>query len=1064
MKLTKIKLINWHIFSDNVINVEGNLLITGENGNGKSTLIDAIFFVLSGGDEKNFNSAANEESKRNLTTYMRGKLGIENKEFLRDDTDIISHIALEFYDEATFSSHILGCVLSIENSSKPRSKFYIALNSKIDSLTFISDECGMNFNEFKEFNAKYDITDLKDTYTAKRTKIAQFLNITDSKKYYELLTKAIAFKPINTDVSDFVFNFLLKEDDVNIESLAKELSEYKEIQRTIEREKDKLACLGTFIDKAKQFVEYQKDIKYLTILKKSADIGSIEKEIEKINNKLLEQSQCIEDSNIDIEFIKEKLKQIVSEIESFEKNGEFLGIKEKNAYCNALKEQKAKLEETIEEVENGLSFEMEIMKSVELKYDFLKDIQSGNIALLNKHIKEYIAELNEVKENLRRDITIKNREIETSNKRIYNLGQELHFISQGKNNYDPKVRDLMTLIKSQLGEKYGRDIAILPLCECIEIVDKEWTDAIEGFLNTQRFDLILAPEYFYDASQVYEKYAKDRNLYDIGIVNTNVEGEVKVLDNSLFTKIKVLNPHAKVKCQKILGRVLCVDSVYEFKPHQTCITKSCMKYTNDTTSAINPRIYAVPFIGEESIIKRKAILEKELAEERLNNGQVNNELKELERKIRTLNYSKLNCNEVDNYWAKLNKLNESIEDLTTEINDISKNEDMIHLMDEFNGLKKQQMDLSSEILEIGKKQAEINATIQSLRNKKYHFEENLKEEKASFEIAYSELDDIEEFKLFKEKFFSLGINPSYEIEKRIRINNNIKDSIQLGMREYVKEYNANLLAEIACINDFISEYNRINETGIVLNEATAAEVFKNAQIAFNENFISKIRDKIKYIRRELDRINDNLKRHPFGSNMETYEFVPQPSGNQELREYARIIMSGKEIGQKDLFTETLDSRDCEIMQGLFDKLAAIGDPTQSEKDLHKYLDYRQYYKYDIVIKDKNQDKTYFSKTHKEKSGGEMQTPFYVIIGACFDELIRRDERISSACIVAFDEAFNNMDESRIITLMNYYKKLNIQLIIVVPTNHSQGLIPCVDTVVSLIKRNNNIYETYLING
>ena len=175
-------------------------------------------------------------------------------------------------------------------------------------------------------------------------------------------------------------------------------------------------------------------------------------------------------------------------------------------------------------------------------------------------------------------------------------------------------------------------------------------------------------------------------------------------------------------------------------------------------------------------------------------------------------------------------------------------------------------------------------------------------------------------------------------------------------------------------------------------------------------------------------------------------------------------MSGKEIGQKNLFTETLDSRDCEIMQGLFDKLAAIGDPTQSEKDLHKYLDYRQYYKYDIVIRDKNQDKTYFSKIHKEKSGGEMQTPFYVIIGACFDELIRRDERISSACIVAFDEAFNNMDESRIITLMNYYKKLNIQLLIVVPTNHSQGLIPCVDTVVSLIKRDNNIYETYLING
>jgi energy-coupling factor transporter ATP-binding protein EcfA2 len=56
-----------------------------------------------------------------------------------------------------------------------------------------------------------------------------------------------------------------------------------------------------------------------------------------------------------------------------------------------------------------------------------------------------------------------------------------------------------------------------------------------------------------------------------------------------------------------------------------------------------------------------------------------------------------------------------------------------------------------------------------------------------------------------------------------------------------------------------------------------------------------------------------------------------------------------------------------------------------------------------------------------------------------------------------------MDEPRIITLMNYYKKLNIQLIIVVPTNHSKDIMPYVDTVVSLKKENNYIYETYLYN-
>ena len=77
MKLTKIKLINWHIFTDITIDVADNTLITGENACGKSTLIDAIYFVLSGGDDKCFNNAANIDARRTIETYIRGKLGNE---------------------------------------------------------------------------------------------------------------------------------------------------------------------------------------------------------------------------------------------------------------------------------------------------------------------------------------------------------------------------------------------------------------------------------------------------------------------------------------------------------------------------------------------------------------------------------------------------------------------------------------------------------------------------------------------------------------------------------------------------------------------------------------------------------------------------------------------------------------------------------------------------------------------------------------------------------------------------------------------------------------------------
>ena len=41
-KLTRLKLINWHRFSDVTIDFGDSTLISGENGAGKSTLLDPI--------------------------------------------------------------------------------------------------------------------------------------------------------------------------------------------------------------------------------------------------------------------------------------------------------------------------------------------------------------------------------------------------------------------------------------------------------------------------------------------------------------------------------------------------------------------------------------------------------------------------------------------------------------------------------------------------------------------------------------------------------------------------------------------------------------------------------------------------------------------------------------------------------------------------------------------------------------------------------------------------------------------------------------------------------------
>ena len=131
------------------------------------------------------------------------------------------------------------------------------------------------------------------------------------------------------------------------------------------------------------------------------------------------------------------------------------------------------------------------------------------------------------------------------------------------------------------------------------------------------------------------------------------------------------------------------------------------------------------------------------------------------------------------------------------------------------------------------------------------------------------------------------------------------------------------------------------------------------------------------------------------------------------------------------------------------------DSVEAENELSSYLDYRNYMSYDIKITNKHGDESYFSKINKEKSGGETQTPFYIVMASCFDELMSKDGKVESTCQVVFDEAFNNMDESRIKSLMEFYKNLNIQILIVVPSNRIAPISPYMDTLVGITKINDH---------
>ena len=266
-------------------------------------------------------------------------------------------------------------------------------------------------------------------------------------------------------------------------------------------------------------------------------------------------------------------------------------------------------------------------------------------------------------------------------------------------------------------------------------------------------------------------------------------------------------------------------------------------------------------------------------------------------------------------------------------------------------------------------------------------------------------------------------------------------------------------------NIFTENANKLNSAYFNFNkelfESVDEEIDYSVQYKKLCNEMGVDHPAIKYLaienaKKDIAELNKGLAQRDF--NGETYEFCVSPTSRDDFKEYYKIIQSGKEYMVNNLLSETLSESQRRIMDDLFIKLSSVENDQETEQMLMEYTDYRNYLDYDIKIKYASGDFAYFSKVNKEKSGGETQTPFYVIMAASFEQVIRnRNQNEDFGCVVIFDEAFNNMDEQRIQEMIKFYNEREIQTFIAVPPSRASTIIPYVNTRLLVIKQNQHSF-------
>ena len=136
----RLLLINWSCFQNEIIKLGSSTLFTGVNGTGKTTILDAMSYLLTANTQ--FNKAA-DDNGRNVTAYIHGDRKTNGQDRYLRPGSVTSYIAMEFYDPLISDYHVIAvCIESRSESDRAVSQWIIKEKSHLEDFNFSSVENG----------------------------------------------------------------------------------------------------------------------------------------------------------------------------------------------------------------------------------------------------------------------------------------------------------------------------------------------------------------------------------------------------------------------------------------------------------------------------------------------------------------------------------------------------------------------------------------------------------------------------------------------------------------------------------------------------------------------------------------------------------------------------------------------------------------------------------------------------------------------------------------------------------------------------------------------------------
>ncbi len=877
--------------------------------------------------------------------------------------------------------------------------------------------------------------------------------------YVRKLRGIMSYDP-NSQIDKFIRQSVLEDKKVDFGKLADAKANIEKLANNFETIDNEIKELNAII---KKYDDWEKEFKRL----KTEEIKIIYKRI----NDLAENIELAKNKNTQAEFIKEKLH---SEIFDLEKQKEQISeslIMAKNTLleldctknidvekqrlsvlenlkaefalkCKKLEHFQTKICELINlfaEIDIEVKNKSALASLCSNSYTLADKIQA--VTLFKKQINDYhetiiknIAEIESSIQNIDNEITAQQKIIEDS-KKHYNSYKDIPDYIGLKNEINKELKKLNIEDEAHLACEY---VAALK--------DEEWRNAIEAFLGPRRYTVLVNPQYYDIADDIFNKTRyRHAHLFNTRLL---MRKTIKVEEDSPVFKLEIKNDVAQNYFNFQLGRMHAVK-INEVRNFENAISKEGRVSVAMDSYFLNFGRLNFYYLGQEVFELNRKLAEKAKENLKIKRGDLCEKRKEVLEIKRVLSANREYFTEYDY---------ESHEKYRDTLSKIKKSQQRLQELFE---AQKNNEDFIVRSKQIERLEAEQNG-IKNLLNKKITEEKEqefiIKETKENINLYTLELKKKKnEFDNYKIEFYLLVKNVEEDYQKFLQNGKQERFTVSEATverdRQRVNQYDRELVALQAAyktrhsdnsfnvgtdwIKDYVKRRDKIKIDDYEEISKKLAEQTLIYENIFKNEIILTILKNCQNARNELHKINAKLNKLNFSAKYRfDVQYVKDGSNYEKILEYAEFLNERQDNGVYDdrqlsfgIMVDVDDQRGEELKHEIRKIIAKIIDSKKPDF-IDTFADYRNYMTYELIINNDNLTNAKLSRQIGFNSGAEVQIPYMLILISAL--LIIYDQYVSSIRIVFIDEPFVKMDPANIKLMLRFMKELNLQVVFCSP--------------------------------